>query len=262
MGGLRRSIHAGLVTSVVRHHAPNLLRRRGASRRVDRTQRGIRFIRGTPFASPNIEAARHSPCAAKTQEAEMKHDKAVGDWLEIYDNPMEVVVRRVRETILHADPRIKESMKGDAPTFSYRGTFATIYPDSKKHVSLMVERGGEIPGHHPRLEGSGDTRRVLKVHGVAGAHAVETDLRRLVRAWCDWRDLTARREAAESRARAKRAAGKKAAPRKKAAARKRSARPAAKTTRARPAAKAARARRKATRPTAKRTATKKARSRK
>jgi hypothetical protein len=185
----------------------------------------------------------------------MKHDKAVGDWLEIYDNPMEVVVRRVRETILHADPRIKESMKGDAPTFSYRGTFATIYPDSKKHVSLMVERGGEIPGHHPRLEGSDDTRRVLKIHGVAGAHAVEVDLRRLVRSWCDWRDLTARREAAESRERAvrKRAAGKKAAPRKKASARKRS---------ARPTAKAAAPRRKTARPAAKRTAPKRARSRK
>jgi hypothetical protein len=131
----------------------------------------------------------------------MSKKKSVGEWLEIYDNPMNAAVRRVRETILHADPRIKESISGDSPMFSYRGTLASIFPDSKKHVSLMVERGAEIPGHHPRLEGSGDTARVMKIRDVAEAHAVKHDLRHLVRAWCDWRDAdTAESEETPSRA--------------------------------------------------------------
>src|SRR5688572_15941659 len=155
---------------------------------------------------------------AHNPETAMKHSKVVGDWLAIYDNPQAEVVRRVRETILDADARIKEAIKGDAPTFSYRGTLASIFPESKKHVSLMVPRGGEIPGHHPRLEGSGETGRVMKIHDMADAHAASYDLQHLVRSWCDWRDADAA-ESDEPKARPARkpAAKKKTAPRKKAA---------------------------------------------
>jgi hypothetical protein len=187
----------------------------------------------------------------------MKPNKAVEAWLESYDNPMKDVVSRVRDTILHADARIKESIKRRAPTFSYRGTLASIFPESKKHASLMFERGAEIPGHHPRLEGSNDTGRVMKIHTVAEAHAAKDDLQHLVRSWCDWRDAdAAEAEKPKARARKKPAAKKKAAPRKKAA------RPAAKKARpgkkaVRPAAKKARPGKKAVRP-----AVKKARPRK
>lgn len=159
----------------------------------------------------------------------MKHSKAVGAWLAIYHNPKQEVVRRVRDTLLHADARIKETIKGEAPTFSYRGTLATIYPESKKHVSLMVPRGAEIPGHHPRLEGSGDQGRVMKIHDVAEAHAAKYDLQHLVRAWCDWQDA----EAVAAVGPKVRVARKPAA-RKKAVSRKKAARPAAKKAPARP----------------------------
>jgi hypothetical protein len=167
----------------------------------------------------------------------MNQSKAVIAWLDSYDNPMKDVVSRVRDTILRADPRIKESIKRRAPTFSYRGTLAGIFPESKKHASLMFERGAEIPGHHPRLEGAGDTGRVMKIHDVAEAHAAKDDLQHLVRSWCDWRDADAA-ESAEPKARAvkKTAATKATTPRTKAA---------------RPAAKKARPRKNAARPTAK-----------
>ncbi|MGE0157806.1 MAG: DUF1801 domain-containing protein [Gemmatimonadales bacterium] len=179
----------------------------------------------------------------------MKQSKAVAAWLESYDNPMNEVVRRVRDIILHADPRIKESLDGDAPTFSYRGTLASIFPESKKHASLMVERGAEIPGHHPRLEGSNDPRRVMKIHDLAEANAAKDDLQHLVRAWCDWRDAEApAAEEPTARAKKKPAAKKKrAAPRKKAA---------------RPAAKKARTAKKTARPAAKKSGAKKAAAKK
>jgi hypothetical protein len=178
----------------------------------------------------------------------MKQSKAVQAWLESYDNPMKDVVWRVRDIILHADARIKESIQGHTPTFSYRGTLASIFPESKKHASVMFERGAEIPGHHPRLEGSNDTGRVMKIHNVAEAHAAKDDLQRLVRSWCDWREADAA-ESDEPKARAGRkpAAKKKTAPRKKAA---------------RPAAKRARPRKKAARSAAKKSAAKKTISRK
>jgi hypothetical protein len=111
----------------------------------------------------------------------------------------------------------------------------------------MFERGAEIPGHHPRLEGSGDTGRVMKIHNVAEAHAAKDDLQRLVRSWCDWREAdTAESVEPKARAGRKPAAKKKTAPRKKAV---------------RPAAKKARPRKKAARPAAK-SAAKKVSSRK
>jgi hypothetical protein len=52
----------------------------------------------------------------------------------------------------------------------------------------MFHIGARIPGRHPRLEGSGETSRVMKVGSVAEADAARKDLERIVRAWCDWRE--------------------------------------------------------------------------
>ncbi len=197
----------------------------------------------------------------------MNQSRDVEAWLEAYDNPMKDVVRRVREIILHADHRITESIQGEGPSFAYRGELVSVFPHSKKHASLMFPRGAEIPGHHPRLEGSGDTGRVLKIASVAEANAAKDDLQHLVRSWCDWREADGA-EAKEPKAPSpKRAGGRKATPSRKKtrtpAARK-ARKPAAKKAR-KPAAKKARkpAAKKARRPAAKKAtkpATKKARS--
>ncbi|MBI2894790.1 MAG: DUF1801 domain-containing protein [Deltaproteobacteria bacterium] len=117
----------------------------------------------------------------------MPRRKEVDDWFERYDNPMKAVVLRVREIVLAADPRIDECIKWQAPTFTFEGNLASFYPKSKQHASLMFHLGARIPGNHPRLEGSGDTSRVLKLASVAEANAARRDLERIVRAWCQWR---------------------------------------------------------------------------
>jgi hypothetical protein len=64
----------------------------------------------------------------------------------------------------------------------------------------MFHMGARIPGDHPRLEGGGDTSRVMKIGSVAEAHAAKSEIERIVRAWCDWRDAE---EDAPAAARAK-----------------------------------------------------------
>jgi uncharacterized protein YdhG (YjbR/CyaY superfamily) len=118
----------------------------------------------------------------------------VESWLAKYDNPMKPVVLRVRELVLAADPRIGECIKWQAPTFTYEGNLASFYPKSKTHASLMFHVGAKIPGKHPRLEGSGDTSRVMKLGSVAEANAAKKDLVAIVKAWCDWRDGAAPRK--------------------------------------------------------------------
>ncbi|HVV50126.1 MAG TPA: DUF1801 domain-containing protein [Polyangia bacterium] len=100
---------------------------------------------------------------------------------------MKEVVLRVRAIVLGADPRIEECIKWQAPTFTFEGNLASFFPKSKQHASLMFHAGARIPGKHPRLEGSGDTSRVLKIGSVAEADRAKPEVERIVRAWCAWR---------------------------------------------------------------------------
>jgi hypothetical protein len=118
----------------------------------------------------------------------MGRSHEVDQWFDRYNNPMKDVVLRMRDIVLGADSRIEECIKWQAPTFTYRGNLASFYPKSKQHASLMFHQGALIPGEHPRLEGSGDTSRVLKLASLAEAEAARTDIEAIVRAWCDWRD--------------------------------------------------------------------------
>lgn len=121
----------------------------------------------------------------------MNRREEVEAWLAKYDNPMKDVVQRIREIILAADDRMDECIKWQAPTFTYKGNLASFFPRSKQHASLMFHLGAQIPGEHPRLEGTGDTGRVMKVGSVAEAEEARADLESLVRTWCDWRDAEA-----------------------------------------------------------------------
>src|SRR4030095_7215846 len=101
---------------------------------------------------------------------------------------MKAVAERIRAIVRGADPRIDECIKWQAPTFTYRGNLASFFPKSKQHASLMFHQGAHIPGKHRRLEGTGDTSRVMKIETVAEANKAKKDIERIVRAWCDWRD--------------------------------------------------------------------------
>ncbi len=112
----------------------------------------------------------------------------VNAWFERYDNPMKPVVLRIREIVLEADPRITETVKWQAPTFTYKGNLASFYPKSRQHASLLFHLGAKIPGEHPRLEGTGDTSRVMKIRSLDEVEAARTELAAIVKAWCDWRE--------------------------------------------------------------------------
>jgi uncharacterized protein YdhG (YjbR/CyaY superfamily) len=118
----------------------------------------------------------------------MPRQPEVDAWFDRYDNPMRPVVQRIREIVLASDDRIDECIKWQAPTFTYRGNLASFYPKSRQHASLMFHEGARIPGRHPRLEGSGEVSRVLKVASIEEAEAARTDIEALVRAWCAWRE--------------------------------------------------------------------------
>jgi len=127
---------------------------------------------------------------AASQGARVPKRKAVDDWFAKYQNPMKAVVMRIREIVLAADSRMDECIKWQAPTFTFEGNLASFYPKSKQHASLMFHQGAKIPGRHPRLEGSGDTSRVMKITTVAEADEAKAEIEAIVRAWCEWKAIS------------------------------------------------------------------------
>ena len=122
----------------------------------------------------------------------MARQPEVDAWFDRYADPMKDVVLRMRDIVLEADPRIDECIKWQAPTFTYKGNLASFYPKSKDHASLMFHIGARIPGSYPRLEGTGDTSRIMKIGSVAEAESARPELESIVRAWIAWRDAGTR----------------------------------------------------------------------
>ncbi|MQC25963.1 MAG: DUF1801 domain-containing protein [Chloroflexi bacterium] len=109
----------------------------------------------------------------------------VDSWFEQYDNPMKAVVQRVREIILAADDRLQETIKWQAPTFTYKGNLASFFPKSKQHASLMFHNGAQVPGNFPHLEGDGEQARTMKFADLAEADARKSELEAIVKAWIE-----------------------------------------------------------------------------
>ena len=109
----------------------------------------------------------------------------VDTWFESYDNPMKAVLQRVREIIMAADDRLDETVKWQAPTFIFNGNFASFFPRSKKHASLMFHTGAEIPGDHPNLIGDGDKARTMKFADLQEAEARKEELEQILIAWIE-----------------------------------------------------------------------------
>ncbi len=114
--------------------------------------------------------------------------KEVDDWMETYENPMKPVVEAMRAVMRAADERIAETIKWQAPTFTYKGNLASFNPRSKKHASLMFHQGATIQGQFPNLEGDGKEARSFKVASLEELDAKTAELQSIVVAWCDQQD--------------------------------------------------------------------------
>lgn len=117
----------------------------------------------------------------------MNTNPDVDAWFAEKQPPLAEAMLRVREIVLGVDARIEETIKWSTPTFMYQGNIASFNP-AKKLVSLLFHRGATIPGNHPRLEGEGDTARVMRFADLADVEARKNDLEGVIRAWCELQD--------------------------------------------------------------------------
>jgi len=113
--------------------------------------------------------------------------------------PAEPILRRVREVVLKADPRMSEGTKYGTVMFHSGADFASFVQHNQKTVSLMFNRGGIIPGRFPHMEGTGRAVRFMRFADVAEVNAPAAELGKIVVAWCDLMSMPAKGRRAESR---------------------------------------------------------------
>jgi hypothetical protein len=109
----------------------------------------------------------------------------VDRWLAERVEPAAPLLRRVREIIVAADPRLREFVQNRTLTFAYKGDFAAFVQVAKPGVTLMLLRGARIPGKFPRLEGNGPTARFLRFADLAEVEARAEEIALIARAWCE-----------------------------------------------------------------------------
>lgn len=117
----------------------------------------------------------------------MNYSQEVDNWFESLDHPQKDIMLALRESILKADRRISECIKWKTPTFYFNGNLASINPAAKKFTSLMFHRGAEIPGNHPSLEGDAKLVRTMKFEDIKSVKDKSSEIKAVVKAWCDWR---------------------------------------------------------------------------
>jgi hypothetical protein len=96
----------------------------------------------------------------------------------------EKTMRRAREIILGADPRMTERVQYGSITFASVDNMASFVQVQKKHVTLMFNRGQLIQGEHPHLEGTGPNARFMRFADLADVEARAAELGSLAAAWC------------------------------------------------------------------------------
>jgi len=91
----------------------------------------------------------------------------------------------IRDIVLAADPRIEECVNWKIPTFANKGNLFSFNPRSKKHASLLFHTGAQIEGSFSLLEDETSVARTAKIANLDELARVTSQLRAIVKHWCD-----------------------------------------------------------------------------
>ena len=116
----------------------------------------------------------------------MKEQDAVDRWFEARSaHPLGSAMRKVRATIMAADPRMTEVVQYGTVQFVYERGFANfVQLADKKRVTLMFNVGASIPGRYPHLEGDGPNARFMRFADLKEVNARAAELRKMAKTWC------------------------------------------------------------------------------
>ena len=108
---------------------------------------------------------------------------AVERWFNTTKPPSEAALRRVRDTILGADPSMRERVQyGVTFSSTKSGDFAAFVRYREPGVNLRLHRGRRLRGTYPHLEGRVAKR--VRIADEREARSRAAEIRAMVREWC------------------------------------------------------------------------------
>ena len=70
--------------------------------------------------------------------------QTVDDLMADLEHPLKPEIEALRRIMLGADPKIRESVKWNAPSFRTHEYFATVHLRAKNGVALILHRGAKV----------------------------------------------------------------------------------------------------------------------
>jgi hypothetical protein len=119
----------------------------------------------------------------------MPKNPKVDDFLKKKAHPLDAEIRRVREIMLAASPKVDEDIKWSAPTFMYKGNIASFFMNAKRQVSLLFHEGSTIPDKSGLLEGDGRMARTARFADLKDVEKKKAALTAVVKAWIKMKDV-------------------------------------------------------------------------
>jgi hypothetical protein len=128
-----------------------------------------------------------------TKNATSRDAQTVETFLAHLDHPLAQEVRALRQIILAADPRVREEIKWNAPSFATTEHFATFNLRAKDAIQLVLHRGAKvremtdqrlaIPDPLGLLAWRSPDRALATFSDMADVVAKRDALSEIVRAW-------------------------------------------------------------------------------
>lgn len=119
---------------------------------------------------------------------------AVTDYLNALEHPQKAAVRALRKMILAIDPRIREEVKWNAPSFRIEEHFATFRLQPVPNCQLVLHTGSKvrkssirlkIPDPEGILKWASADRCIVAFASYADAKAKGESLKRILKAWIE-----------------------------------------------------------------------------
>lgn len=110
-----------------------------------------------------------------------KKKETVADYMAALDHPFKAEVEVLREMIKAVHPGIKEEIKWNAPSYSYKDYIATFNLRTHEHVHLIWHNPNIASIQSDILEGDYVDRRMTYFTSMADVEAKRAEVERVVR---------------------------------------------------------------------------------